>query len=55
MHAKRERAVTWLNPAAQMCLVYDSSSHVPVPMLKHQNPLLSYIQEKEKVHCKCIM
>jgi hypothetical protein len=24
-------------------------------MLKHQNPLLSYIRETEKVHCKCTM
>jgi len=23
--------------------------------LKHQNPLLSYIREREKLHCKCTM
>jgi len=31
--AKRERAVTWWNPAAQTLPVLDSSSFVPVPML----------------------
>ena len=29
--AKRERAVTWWTPAAQMLPVFDSSSFVPVP------------------------
>ena len=33
MHAKRERAVTWCNPAAQMHPVLDSSSFVPTPKL----------------------
>ena len=33
MQAKRERAVTWWNPAAQMRPVIDSSSFVPIPML----------------------
>jgi hypothetical protein len=28
--AKRERAITWCNPAAQMCPALDSSSFVPV-------------------------
>jgi len=23
--------------------------------LKHKNPLLSYVREREKVHCKCTM
>jgi hypothetical protein len=33
MRAKRERAVTWWNPAAQTRPVLDSSSFVPVPTL----------------------
>jgi hypothetical protein len=37
--AKRERAITWRNPAAQTHPVLDSSSFVPVPTLKHQNHL----------------
>jgi hypothetical protein len=36
--AKRERAVTWWNPAAQTLPVLYSSSFVPVPTLKRQNP-----------------
>jgi hypothetical protein len=38
-----------------MCPVLDSSSFVPLPMLKRQSPLLSYVRERdrEKVHCKC--
>jgi hypothetical protein len=32
-HAKREQAVRWWNPAAQICPVRDSSSFVPIPML----------------------
>jgi hypothetical protein len=54
-YAKRERVVTWWNPAAQTRSVLDSSSFVPVPTLKRQNPLLSYIRERQKVHCKCTM
>jgi hypothetical protein len=42
-----------------MCPVLDSSSFVPVPTLKRQNPLLSYVRdrerEREKLHCKCTM
>ena len=33
MRAKRERAITWWNPAAQTCPVLDSSSFVRVPTL----------------------
>jgi len=33
MRAKRERAVTWWNPATQKLPLIDSSSYVPVPML----------------------
>jgi hypothetical protein len=42
-----------------MCPVLDSSSFVPIPMLKGQNPSLSYEREREReresesVHCKC--
>jgi hypothetical protein len=46
--AKRERALTWWNPAAQTCPVLDSSFFVPVPTLKRQNPLFSYVQERER-------
>jgi hypothetical protein len=53
--AKRERVVTWWNLAAQKRLVLDSYSFVPVPTLKHQNPLLSYVREKDNVYCKCII
>jgi hypothetical protein len=59
--AKREGAVTWRNPAAQTRPVLDSSSFVPFVYrllkirLKRQNPLLSYVQESEKVDCKCTM
>jgi hypothetical protein len=42
-----------VKPAAQTCPVFDLSSFVPVPTLKHQNPLLSYVQEREKLLCKC--
>jgi hypothetical protein len=57
MCTKREQAVTWWNPAAQSRPVFDSPSFVPVPTLKGQNPLLSYIREREreKIHCKYIM
>jgi hypothetical protein len=51
MHAKQEQAVTWWNPAAQMRPVLDSSSFVPVPTLKCQNPLLAYVRGREKLHC----
>ena len=34
--AKRERAVTWCNPAAQKRPVLDSSSFVPVPTYPHK-------------------
>jgi hypothetical protein len=33
MHAKREWAVKWSNPAAQLLPVLDSSSFVSIPML----------------------
>jgi hypothetical protein len=33
MRVKRERGVTWWNPAAQTCPVFDSSSFVSMPML----------------------
>jgi len=33
MHAKRERALTWWNPATQTRPVFDLSSFVPVPTL----------------------
>jgi hypothetical protein len=46
--AKRERAVTWWNPASQMRPVLDLSSFVPVSTLNHQNPLLSYVRERER-------
>jgi hypothetical protein len=36
MRAKRERAETWWNPAAQMHPVLDSSSFVPIPTLPHK-------------------
>jgi hypothetical protein len=55
MHAKRELAVTWWNSATQKHPVIDSSSFVPVPTLKRRNPLLLYVREREKVHCKCTM
>jgi hypothetical protein len=51
MRAKRERDVTWWNAAAQTCPALDLSSFIPIPMLKFQNPLLSYA--REKVHYKC--
>jgi len=41
MHAKREQAITWWNPAAQMLPVLDLSSFVPVPMLSHRTCLHS--------------
>jgi hypothetical protein len=46
--AKRDRAVTWWNTAAQMRPVLDSSSFVSVPTIKRQNPLLSYVRESER-------
>jgi hypothetical protein len=52
-HAKWEQAIAWWNPAAQMYPVLDSSSFVPVPMLKCHDPLLSYTWEK--VHRACTM
>jgi hypothetical protein len=52
---KRERAVIWWNPAAQTRPVLDLSPFVPYPTLKRQNALLPYIQERERVHCKCTM
>jgi hypothetical protein len=45
--AKRERAVTWWNTAAQTRPVLDSYSFVPVPTLKRHNPLLSYVQQTD--------
>jgi hypothetical protein len=48
--AKRERAVTWWNPAAQTRPVFNSASFVPVPTLKRQNPLLSYVRERERAN-----
>jgi hypothetical protein len=44
---KWQRAISWWNPTAQMCPVLDLSSFVPIPKLKCQNPLLSYVQERE--------
>jgi hypothetical protein len=35
-HAKRERDITWWNPAAQTCPVLDSSSFAPVLMLSRR-------------------
>jgi hypothetical protein len=38
------------------CPVLDSSSLVPVPMLKHQNPILdTYKRDRDKVCYKCTM
>jgi hypothetical protein len=37
------------NPAAWTRPVLESSSFVPVPTLKCQNPLLSYVQERENI------
>jgi hypothetical protein len=70
--ARRERAVTWRNPAAQTCPVLDSHFLCPrthaktsksliftSPVLDSHSfvpiPLLSYGQEREKVHSKCTM
>jgi hypothetical protein len=36
MRAKRERAIPWRNPPAQMRPVLDSSSFVPIPTLPHK-------------------
>jgi hypothetical protein len=44
-----------VNRASQTCPVLDSSFFVPVPTLKCQNPLLSYVRERGKVHCNCSM
>jgi hypothetical protein len=55
--AKRERAVKWWDPAAQARSVPDSSSFVPVPKQTCQNPLLSYVRERERmytVNVQCI-
>jgi hypothetical protein len=41
MPAKRERAVTWLNPTAQPRPVHDSSSFAPVLTLSHTTCLHS--------------
>jgi hypothetical protein len=54
MRAKRERAVTWWNLATEMRPVLDLSSFVPVPTLKRQNPLLSYVRERQyTVNVQC--
>jgi hypothetical protein len=63
MRTKQERAITWWNPAAKTRPVLDLSSFVPFVYcllrirLKHQNPVLSYVweREREKIHCKCTM
>ena len=38
MRTKQERAITWWNPAAQMCPVLDSSSFLTIPMLPPNLP-----------------
>jgi hypothetical protein len=49
-----ERAITCWNSVAQTHPVLDLSSFVPVPMLKHQNSLLSYIRERHyTVNVQC--
>ena len=35
--------------------IFSLLSHLLIIRLKRQNPLLSYVRQTEKVHCKCTM